>query len=853
MSPAVSRALDPLRFRPLLWMAFCALAGVAAGGAWTQGWNIETRADWRTWLPLLPAILTAIWAWKTRDNGLKRRVFVALTLFFAFTSFASRRIAVPQGDISLLTRVPAQLDGPLVPASLTVRGVVADYPKNSDFSTQFVLQCAAQPSFDAGRIWVSAPFGTPVEVGDEISVQLEVSALPKPGNPGERDTFWRMIGAGCWCLGRKPTNLRKIGEDSSYFAARLIGKWRAGLLHHYKAEFSGGHDQNALRWRPFPAANAQLLTAMVFGEGGLSRPLPQTLRDDFRAAGLSHVLVASGTQVAFITAILLWVLARLGFQSSKWLLFAVPILVFYAFLAGSAVSIWRATLAGFLLIYALLLGRDVDGLSLWSAAMLALLLLDPLAAWSLSFQLTFAATWGLLVLAPAFSLLFKRRFGGGKTLDLAAFSLGAQGATIPISLFHFGTFSASGLGANFVAVPLAGLMVGTGLLGLILPPINWLNYFLTRFVAGLAHTFALLPGARLDGSPLSLSWSLACYALLLMAIAPLSFSFSAVRDEWMKLKSALVKHISIVRPALLLTLVLSLSAWLMWLFLAPKNNQLRVTMLDVGQGEAVLVRTASGQNILIDGGSLDGRERSDIGSQVIVPALQSLGVQQLDLLILTHSDADHCNGLAAVAREIPIRAFLDGPGVSQARGNGADSGGDNGADSGADIDPALTDYFELRRTLAAQKIPILMPRAAQFFRFGDTKLQILAPTFPLLGSTNDDAIVCRLDWGKTSVLLTGDIEKSGEARLLARGANLKCTVLKVAHHGSKTSTTPAFLRAASPSAAIISCGRYNRFGHPNALTLRALQGARAATFRTDTSGALEVDCDKNACRVTPFR
>ncbi len=840
MIPAVSRALDPLRFRPLLWMALSALAGVAAGGAWAQISGLETRADWRWMWPLFPAFWVALAAWKFRRDGTKRRIFVALALFGCFAAGAARRIAPPSDDVSRLTRIPKNLDGPLRPVLISVRGIVAESPKNSDFSIQFPLQCTSH----RGRIWVTAPFGTKVEIGDEIGLQLELVALPRPGNPGERDTFWRAIGQSCWCIGRKPSIPQKMKVNSSYGAARRIGKWRGALLRFYETQFIGAGDQSSLRVRPFPLASAQLLTAMVFGEGGLSRPLPKALRDDFRAAGLSHLLVASGTQVAMLTAILLWVLSRLGFRQSKWLLLAVPILVFYALLAGGATSIWRATLGGFFLVLALLLGRDIDGLSLWSSAMLALLFLDPLAAWSLSFQLTFAATWGLLVVAPALSTLLKRRFEGGKILELAALSLGAQGATIPISLFHFGTFSAAGLGANLIAVPIAGVMVGTGMLGLIFPPINWLNYALTRLISSAAHGFALLPGASVVGSPLALSWTLMCYALLLIAVASLSFDSGPIRNHWDLKKLSLKNWAAQTRPWLWLWIFLGVGAWLSWLSSGPNNPNLRVTMFDVGQGEAILIRTPSGHNILFDGGSLEARERSDIGAQVLVPALQSLGVTQLDLLVLTHSDADHCNGLSALAREIPIRAFLDGPGASNRAW---------GSTTAPEIDPALTDYFGLRKVLAAQKVPVIAPRANQLFRFGDLKLRLLAPDLPLFGSVNNDAIVARLEWGKTAILLTGDIEKEAEARLLSRGANLKCTVLKVAHHGSKTSTTPAFLRAAKPSVALISCGRYNRFGHPNAQTLRALQREGAATFRTDLNGALEVDCDKNTCRVTPFR
>ncbi|MBW3636509.1 MAG: DUF4131 domain-containing protein [Armatimonadetes bacterium] len=291
--------MNPLRFRPLMWMAIAAVGGVAAGAAWVEVLGAVSRADVRLLFPIFPALLCAFGAWLARRNGLGWRFFLATALFFAFTASAARRIVPPQGDISALTAIPANLDGPLKPISLQVRGVVADYPRNGDFSTQFPLDCTAPRR---GRIWVSAPYGTNVQVGDIVSLQLELSALPTPGNWGERASFWRFIGNGCWCLGRKATVLETLGVEPSAFLARRIALWRQGILEHYERAFRGDGGETALRMRPFPAANAQIMTAMVFGEGGLSRPLPQTVRDDFRAAGLSHVLVASGTQVSVTVA-----------------------------------------------------------------------------------------------------------------------------------------------------------------------------------------------------------------------------------------------------------------------------------------------------------------------------------------------------------------------------------------------------------------------------------------------------------------------------------------------------------------------------------------------------------------------
>ena len=448
----------PLRYRPLLWMALCACLGVALGGAWAVWLGVPnhiTRADARLLLPILPALIALMAAYQTRNNGLWWRFGLALALIFGFAAHGARRVAPPADDVSLLARAPIKVNGPLEAPLVTVRGIVADYPKRAEFNTQFPLQCRGA---HVGRIWVRAPFDFPVRVGDAVSLDVELRPLQTPTNPGERADFWSLIGSGCWAEGRVKKNAWRLERAGAAMPlARAVDAWREAILSRYETVFRG---PNAAPFpgRPFPGATAQLLTAMVFGEGGLSRPLPRELRADFRAAGLSHVLVASGTQVTFIAAALLLGLQTLGARRGWLVVGVLPGLLLYAILAGTAPSIWRATAGGVLVAWALGSGREVDGLSLWGAALGALLLLDPALAWSLSLQLTFAATWGLICLAPLIMRVLKRVSDGYLT-QLAALSLGAQWATLPISLFHFGTFSLAGLGANFFAVPLAGVLV----------------------------------------------------------------------------------------------------------------------------------------------------------------------------------------------------------------------------------------------------------------------------------------------------------------------------------------------------------------------------------------------------------
>jgi competence protein ComEC len=251
----------------------------------------------------------------------------------------------------------------------------------------------------------------------------------------------------------------------------------------------------------------------------------------------------------------------------------------------------------------------------------------------------------------------------------------------------------------------------------------------------------------------------------------------------------------------------------------------------------IFIRSPSRRTVLIGGGTESTAERGDVGRSVIAPFLQAMNVKKLDALVVTHADADHCNGLLAVLREVPVGIVLDGAVHS-----------DN-------IEAA--EYLQLRRALALRKVQVVAARGGQNLNLGaGAMLRVLAPLLPDFQgekSDNNNAAVLKLEYGQTSALLTADIEREAEERIVRCVENLKCTILKVAHHGSKTSTQELFLRVARPQAAIISCGRYNRFGHPNGGVLRRLAMHKIAAFRTDVNGAIEVSCDGKSCWIPTMR
>ena len=255
-------------------------------------------------------------------------------------------------------------------------------------------------------------------------------------------------------------------------------------------------------------------------------------------------------------------------------------------------------------------------------------------------------------------------------------------------------------------------------------------------------------------------------------------------------------------------------------------ERLRVTFLDVGQGDSAVIETPSGKVVVIDGGGIPSDPSAseagvDPGTRIVVPFLRSRGISTIDLLIATHPDDDHVQGLLAVTERLAVRTVLD---------------------SGLPAAPNSS-MSQLRAAWKARGITVHTARRGQSFDLGTgVRLEILHPADPLITGThsddNNNAIVARLVYGKARILFTADAEQDAEESLLKSGLDLSADVLKVGHHGSRGSTSERFLRAVNPTIAILSCGRQNRFGHPHKETLDRLKKYNNQIFRTDQDGAI---------------
>ena len=526
-----------------------------------------------------------------------------------------------------------------------------------------------------------------------------------------------------------------------------------------------------------------------------SRPsLPRHLNGAFRRAGVYHILAVSGFNVALVAASV-WALCRLaraGRRASACS--AIAVVTGFAAVVGPEPSVLRAVVMAVLVLSALVLEREASVVNSLALAALAILAVRPGDLLDPGFQLSFAATAGI-VLAP---------LPRGLVAGALGVSAAAQLAVLPIALTHFNQLSTIGVLANLGVVPLAGAATIGGLaavglafaseaLAAVAFDAVWPVLLALRGVVALA---AAVPGAvlHLPAPP----WSaLACYAAaLLLGVA------------WWRRAPAEGARRGRAAPAAALGLLAASVAIAAWPLVRPPDGRLRVTVLDVGQGDAIVVETPDGRAVLIDAGG-GGPGRLDAGERVVAPFLWNRGYLRLAATAVTHLDADHAGGMPTVHRlfGVPARLTVDGLARAPFAAGGA--------------------VLSLVRPRQAPADAAARGRAA-----------------------NDEAMVLRLEYGLAAFLLASDIEAAREVDLVAAGAPLAATVLKVPHHGARGSSTAPFLAAVGPSVAVVSVGPRNTYGHPSPGALARLAAAGASVYRTDQDGAVLLETDGRALSVT---
>jgi competence protein ComEC len=535
--------------------------------------------------------------------------------------------------------------------------------------------------------------------------------------------------------------------------------------------------------RALPPTSAALLAGLLLGDRS---DLPRDVDDAFRRAGVYHVLAVSGFNVGILAASV-WALCRLlRLPHRPSAVLAIVVVVGFALVVGPEPSVLRAVVMAVLVLVATLLDRDASVTNSLSLAALAILAVRPNDLFDPGFQLSFAATLGIVV-TP---------LSRGVILGALSVSAAAQLAVLPISLTHFNQLSTIGLVANLGVVPLAAVATVGGLVAVGLS-------FLSEAVASVAFD-AIWPVL------LALRWIVALAARVPGAVVYLPApGWPAVMCYVAGLASLLVwrdvgdrdgrrRRVWLLLGGALLAFAIGFATWPL---VRPADGRLRLTVLDVGQGDAIVIEMPDGRALVVDAGS-GGPMHLDTGERVVAPFLWNRGILRLAGLAVTHTDSDHAGGAGAIRR-----------------------------------------LFTIDEEWTALNPPT--PR-----RFGGAGLAALPPTVRDDGRRNEAALVLRIDMGLASFLLTSDIGVPRERELAASGAQLDSMVLKVAHHGSRSSTSAEFLHAVNPRLAAISVGARNAYGHPDAGVVARLSEVGAQVYRTDRDGALIFETDGHVLTIT---
>ena len=645
--------------------------------------------------------------------------------------------------------------------------------------------------------------------GDSVTAVGKVHLLHTYHNPGQPD--WTEILAGRGIEARIsiiPGTIR-ISETESPFSR--LERWRVQVRTKMLAAM--------------PDADAALVTGMLFG--GYDGIDHQTVQD-FCATGIVHILSVSGAHIALVAAAVFWIMRRFSLSEYWCALAAAMAMLLYGIISGFSPPVVRSVLMGVIAMAAIGMGRLSQAAHALSLSVLGMLIWEPRNLFDISFQLSVGCTAGLLFMYPKLNKFFSGVLPVWIVPAIAT-TLAAQLAVLPLLSWYFGIFPLVSFVANFLVVPLLEVVILIGLTGVLIaggfPDIAHILFALVSLLTGTAvETNRVLAGIPFGTIPLPAMNTGLCFAyyLFLLWFVGTSekevYSPAYILHRW-------PRHVAVAGALL--------CSGFLYISLTP--GSLAVHFIDVGQGDATLILTPHRRAILIDaGGAMVSDSNSfDVGDRVVVPYLRHYGVNSLDLLILTHNHQDHAGGAAAVAKMIGVHQalFHQENKESQAVMRLRQVMKEKGMKSPDGVEGLMIDGVTV-----------------QLFQVGEASEQEAENNKKMSSSSeNARSIVVRVEYGKHSFLLTGDLEGESEKKLIETTLQ-PSTVLKVGHHGAKRSSRPEFLLRVAPQFAVISVGAGNQFGHPAPETLHRLVEWPLTVCRTDRDGAVVFRSDGKTLR-----
>ncbi len=785
-----------------------------------------------SWKWIFLPILLAIWLLMLALKKARWGSVCALSFFFSFGFSSIHHYLHPSLPSSHISRFVGS-------ERVVVEGTIDRSPQRTPVNTRWLIRSEKVISgghhfpVDGHLLLWTKEKNPSLRLGDRIRFQCRLQRPHGFQNLGgfsfERHLAFQRIYAIGFLTDEKM--IIKLGEGGEHPFFLQVEAWRDHIRHFLQREGS--------------LPSSAIFEALVLGEQG---NLSEEVREHFVATGIAHLLAISGAHlgtVAFLSfSLFLWVLKRsetilLSFSIKKWAaILTIPILLLYTWIAGGRISMIRATLMAVTFLLSIVLSRERHLLYTLALAAFLILLFSPPSLFDVSFQLSFLAVLSILYMVPRLLPYLKQkdifsptpswlhRLWSYVKLSFLV-TLVALLGTAPFVALHFNRLSLIGLLTNLIAIPWVGFLIMpislfASFLSFWIYPLAQLliiiNQYLTVPLLSLIALLASLPYASVHLTTPTLFEMILFYLLLFL---------SAHLSKGKKVRYAMV--------GISLLLVLQVAYGNLK---ETFQQDLRITFLDVGHGDSILVQFPKGKTMLIDGGGLH-EDHFDIGKKVIAPFLWKKKIRKINTLVLTHPDPDHFKGLKAIASSFRIDQFWD-----------------NGYRT--ETEP----FLEIEKILQKRKIDRLsLYEGFPLSPINGVEISVLNPPLhpPLPSSQrsssflNNQSLVIKMQFKNFVLLLTGDIEREAEERMVQKGYSLRAQVLKVPHHGSISSSTPLFLASVKPDYAIVSVGKGNlwHLPHPEVVTRYERLGTKL--FRTDRQGAIHLTTNGHEITITSFR
>lgn len=658
--------------------------------------------------------------------------------------------------------------------------------------------------------------------GDTVRFRGKIKEPKNFKNPGSFNYKRYLLTQGIQATGSltSPRWIVKISGGKQHLFTNLITKTREQIRQGIDLATAGD--------------TAEILKTVTIGD---YKKISKETRELFARTGVAHLLSISGLHVSFLSIIIFilswlllgWcrhILLRLPIHILSSLI-TIPAIWFYVALADFPVSAVRAAIMFTIFILAFLSLRfRWDILSALAAAVFIILLVSPNLIFSLSFQLSFAAMASIILLSPRFALPLRNGITGSLQKTFVV-TLAATIGTTPLIAYYFHYITGIGVLSNLVAVPLFGLL---------LMPLVVIGIVTNLIYLPLGIFIWRAAAAVVSGLIYFITAASNLFGTLIIHFAPSAFELILILAVigtiilWSKLP---------YRRILILLLggfILIDAAY--WNIVMKRS--LTVTFLDVGHGDSIVARLPGGRTMLIDGGGIKDSD-FDVGRNVIAPALERLGIHGVDYLLLTHPHHDHYKGLAYIVERFGPKLLYT---------------------NGFDAPPDETDewkIFQERIRSSGIETRVISPGENLSINEDSLSIKIFSPPTPPSENLdlNDTSLVVHILYKDHSILLTGDLTAKGESALLKEagrdGYSFKSDLLKIAHHGSKTSSTGGFLKVIKPDIAVISVGENNIYGVPDEEVLDRLEKIGAKIYRTDKNGAVTASFSENSIKVTGYQ